>query len=146
MFKINFSKIIDLAYLFDPDPSFSSQVVLRLLIVFSLMFLLGMFTPFFLPKTPPWLKLSAKIFRPLLTFSLIGFCLLFFHWQTIPYFSSRILLLILLMVILIWAVYLLKYLNQGFKKELVEYQRKLQKVKYFYKTKKELQRWLRKKQ
>jgi hypothetical protein len=138
--KLFFSNFINPDYLFEKTPPFPFQFLLPLLIFFGLMFLVGLVAPWVLKKrfrkSPPFEKLAGKIQTPLITFSLLGFSLLFFRWQAIPYLSARVLLLILISVFLFWLISFSFYLKRGFQKELFQYQEELRKLKYLPSKKK----------
>jgi hypothetical protein len=138
--KLFFSKFVDPDYLFEKTPPFPFQFLLPLLIFFGLMFLGGLIIPWVLrkkhKKSPPFEKLAGKIQIPLITFSLLGFSLLFFRWQAIPYLSARVLLLILGLILLIWLIFLNLYLKKNFKKEYLLWQDELRKMKYLKSSKK----------
>lgn len=131
---LDFAKLIDPAWLFEKTPPFPFKFLLPLLVFFGLMFLAGILVPLWLSKkhqkTPPYQKLASKLQTPLIIFALIGFLLLFFRWQAIPYLAVRILLIVLLLVIIYWLVFLLLFLKSGFQKELIEHQEQLRKLKY----------------
>lgn len=131
---LDFEKLIDPAWLFEKTPSFPFKFLLPLLIFFGLMFLAGILVPLWISKknkkTPPYQKLASKLQTPLIIFALIGFLILFFRWQAIPYLSTRILIIILLLSIIFWLTSFLQYIKRGFQKELGLWQEELRKMKY----------------
>ncbi|MCX6806718.1 MAG: hypothetical protein NT135_01190 [Candidatus Berkelbacteria bacterium] len=127
----NFNQILS------PNPSFSFGFLLPFIIFFGLMLLLGVIIPILIKKrfkkSPPYRKLGEKIQSPILTFSIIGFILIFFGWQAIPYLSSRILLILLQLAFVCWLIYFLVYLLKIFPKEIANWHEELHKMKYLKK-------------
>ena len=132
---IDLKNFITPYYLFNPNPSSNFKFLLPLLIFFALMLVVAIIFPIWFrkrkKKSPPRINMVGKIQTPLLTFSLIGVLLLFFRWQALPYLSTRILLLTLLISFLVWLFLFLIYLKVGFQKEIKNWHMEREKLKYF---------------
>lgn len=104
---IDFSKFVDLAYLLDPNPPYQFAGFWLLLALFGVALLAAIVLPFY-----PWQSwqesLKQRLSTPLYVSSLGGFLLLFARNQSIPYLSSRFLLLALILASLAWIGYSLR--------------------------------------
>lgn len=133
--NFNIHKFFDYNYLFSQNPSENFAFLLPLAVIFALMLLVGLIVPFWLKrkfkKNPPYHKLQGKIRVSLISFSIIGFLLLFFRNQSVPFLSSRILLFVFFLCFLYWIIALIIYLKKDFQKDIVEYQEQMRKMRYF---------------
>lgn len=144
--KLFFSNFFTREYLLDPAPSYPFKYFLPLVAFFGLMFLLGIILPIWFNRRfkglLPYQVLSSKIQIGLLSFFIIGFLLLFFRFEEIPWLSSRLLLYLLLLSFLIWLIFILKYFRKQFREDLQKYQEKIRQLKYLTLPKKEIKKWL----
>jgi len=130
----------NLDYLVDKQPTFFWQEALPFLILFVLMLLTAIIVPLILRRRfkgiVPYQQLSSRLFSPLFLFGWIGLGLLFFHWQTLPYLSARILLVILLCAFLTWLINFFIYLIKSFPQEVSTWQETLRKQRYLKRVRK----------
>ncbi|MBI2263121.1 hypothetical protein HYU72_00515 [Candidatus Berkelbacteria bacterium] len=126
---MDFKKLFNFDYLFNPYPSADFFFAKPLLVFFSIILVLALATYFTLKK-PPYQKLKKGLFRLFLSCSLTGFVLLFFRNQAIPYFSMRVWLILFFIIYDIWALFILFYLARKLPFEIRQYQKQLEKEKY----------------
>lgn len=130
----DFHKFFNLRYLINPNPGSDFQFFLPMIIIFALMFALGVIIPFFWKKKAKkitiYRDLQGKWRVSLIAFSLIGIFLLAFRRQDIPYLSARILLFVLFISIIYWLVNFLVYLRKDFSRGLNDWQEQENKMKY----------------
>lgn len=135
-------------YLFNPKPPFPFKYQWVIIGIFCLTIIFGIFIPILIKMksqdSPPYKALSSKISN-LIWFGFIGLLLLFFRWQSIPYLSARLLFFILLIALFFWLIFLVRYITKDFKKQLKDYQEKIQKLKYLKLPEKEMKKWLNQK-
>ena len=136
----NIGRLTDLNFLFVETPSYNFRFYLPLLIFFALILLAGLLITWWLKrkyrKILPYQKLKNKISTFAIAYSIIGYLLLFFSWQQIPYLASRIWLLLMLLYFLYWWVMMVIYLKTGFQKELILLYEQSRKEKYLKGTRK----------
>jgi len=130
----------NLGYLVDKQPTFFWQEALPFLILFVLMLLTAIIVPLILRRRfkgiVPYQQLSSRLSSPLFLFGWIGLGLLFFRWQTLPYLSARILLVILLCAFLTWLINFFIYLIKSFPQEVSTWQETLRKQRYLKRVRK----------
>lgn len=119
--QINFSKFLDKSYVFETKPD-SSGLYKYLLIVF-VAFIIGAIVLIIKQRKMEKIyhKLYAKIISLFMFTSIAGFAYMFFRWQEIPYISSRITLIALLLTFIIWLALILLYKYLTLPKEIKEY-------------------------
>lgn len=134
-----FKQIADPNYLFNPTPFPNPKVILILVSVFSLMLILGIVSWFLFHKISqqifPYKKMRNKLTSLFLTCGIIGLLLTFFYWQSIPYLSTQILILILIFVFVLWSLIILLYIQRQFSWELVKCEREERYKKYLPRAK-----------
>ncbi len=117
----DFSKLLDIKFLTDPNPTgFDSKNLF--LAVFGLIILLAVLiwlAAHFLIKKSRLVRrfLKTKVFYLLLTLGIVGLILTAFRVVGATFLSMRLLFLIFLLAILAWAIYLIFYLIVSFPKE-----------------------------
>lgn len=122
------------SYLFDKVPTGEENLFIGLLVFFIILIIVSIISYIVLSrksrKTPPYKAIKNHIYNCGLTIGTIGLILLFFRWQSIPYLSSRILILILLLAFLVWLVYIIIYIKIHLKHNLKAYQTELKYQSY----------------
>ena len=106
--QINFHKLLDTKYLSETFPK-QTGLYQYLYIVFGLMIAGAVVFYFLKRKSNNKLtkNLYSQIFTWLLTIGLIGPLLLFFRYQQIAYLGSRIMLILLILVFVVWGIFIL---------------------------------------
>jgi len=108
-----------LKYFFDPHHLFSvrpgamqARAVLILLVIFAGLIVAGIIIKTVGKKTPDILKVKGleRVFHLTLTIGLLGLIYLFFAWQGIPLLAARFWLLIIIITMVVWLIFILKYL------------------------------------
>lgn len=105
MVFFNFQKFFNWSRLIDPVPTESWQFLnlgLGIGIGLIVLAIIRMFWPGFK-------ELKSRTVSILLTIGFTSLLLVFFRWQTIPYFSARILWLALLIIAIIWSGFILYF-------------------------------------
>jgi len=119
-------EFITSSQLFWANPDYNSNLTLILSLVSVLMIITGIIVWFGLKnkseKIPPYGELRNKIMSLLATTGIIGLLLGLFSWQEIPYLSSRLLVLILAFIFVIWFIFILIYIKRDLSRELKEFQ------------------------
>jgi len=130
----------NLGYLVDKQPAFFWQEALPFLILFVLMLLTAIIVPLILRRrfkgVVPYQRLSSRLSSPLFLFGWIGLGLLFFRWQSLPYLSARILLVILICAFLTWLINFFIYLMKSFPQEVSAWQETLRRQRYLKRVRK----------
>ena len=113
LFKnINPKKLFEPSYIFEKTPSANSDY-LYLAIVFGLFIVLAIVFWFIYGKKkknlPVLSSLQGRFFNIFFYTGISGLVLIFFRFQQIPYLGSRLFLLILILVFIIWSIYLLYF-------------------------------------
>lgn len=133
------TKFINSLSLFDPFVKSNTKFIITMLIIFVVMVLVAIFFWMILgkiaKKTTPFKILQNKLTSLFATCGGIGLILVFLEWQTIPYLSTRILLLILFISFLIWFLIILLYIQRNFFVELDNFERQERYKKYLPQTK-----------
>jgi len=127
------SNFFTLSYWFSPQPGpLMNSAAQFLLIVFGLC-LIGAIIFYSIARIkkddPVIFKLYSKIKNLFTTLAVVGFIILFFFWQQVPYLSSRFWVVIWLLILLIWAGFIGRF---GFfeapkRKEEIKKKRKFEK-------------------
>ena len=133
------TKLANLSYLIDQRPAPDSTLVLVLAILFALAIIgsgLLWFSLFRRERQYPILaRVRERTVRFLFASGFVGLILVFFRWQGIPYFASRIWLLLWIVVTIVWLVRLLMYLLKKFPKERKIENNRMLKERYLPKSK-----------
>lgn len=121
--------------------SYNPKLTLSLLII-SIVFILLAIIIWCLSKKiskkiPPYKKLSDKFVSLFTTFGVIGIFLAFFSWQEIPYFSSRILILLSILFFILWLLVILIYIQRRFSWELEKFKQDERFKKYLPRPKRQ---------
>ena len=132
--SIFFSQFIKSEYWFYSSPPFN-QGELLFYGIFFLIILLGaiLLKRKYHQKSqefPPYNFFSQKFYSYFLTCTIIGFVLLFFRWQGIPYISSRILLGVDLLIIIITLILFIYYQFKSLPNQISKYQEQQEYQKY----------------
>ncbi|OGD67017.1 hypothetical protein A3F08_03665 [Candidatus Berkelbacteria bacterium RIFCSPHIGHO2_12_FULL_36_9] len=132
-------QIADSYSLLTATSPYNSRLLLVLTIIFSVFLIAGILTWMTMKSVasqkPPFQELRARLTTFLATIGGIGLVLTFFEWQTIPYLSSRLLILILIVIFLFWSYNFLRYIQRGFSWELAESERQERYKKYLPRSK-----------
>lgn len=131
---MNFKEIIQKSEIFIPRPTYDKTEIIFYLILLSLFLVITILLKKSFDKKSkiinPYSFFSQKYFANLITCIIIGFVLLFFRWQAIPYFATPILiyidLLITIIILLAIVVYIKRYLPQ----EINNFNQKNNYIKY----------------
>ena len=131
----DFSKLSDIHYLIEANPSAQFASRKFLLIIFGLIILLAVLlwlTSQYLIKKSKVIRrfLMTKVFYLLLTTGIVGIVLIFFRVVGASYLSIRLIFLIFLAAMLAWAVYLIFYLVVSLPKEYQEESDQRRREKY----------------
>lgn len=108
--QIKIEKLFQVKYIFESTPS-ANGLYVYLLIVFAIFILLAVVLTIFYKK-PRYLiykRLKNYLFNFFLTCGLIGLGLMFFRFQQIPYFGSRLMFLLLFLTFIIWGGWILYF-------------------------------------
>ena len=101
------------SYLFNKMPSNDGNSLLYLTVFFAAVIIIGILWSMALnkksQKIPAYKTLKEKIFNNFLSIGITGLVFVFFRWQTIPYFSAPILMILLLLVSLVIFVYIIVF-------------------------------------
>lgn len=131
----DFSKLSDIKYLIETNPS--PQLASRnfFLIVFGLIILLAVilwFASQYLIKSSSTIRrfLETKVFYLLLTTGIGGIAFILFRIVGASYLSMRLIFLIFLVAMLAWAIYLIFYLIVSLPKECREESDQKRREKY----------------
>lgn len=137
---LDITKLTHLSYLMQARPTDKSTLVQVIAILFAtslvaspIIWLVGSRAG---RANPPIGAVGSRLSRSMFTIGLVGLILIFFRWQGIPYFASRVWLLGWLVIGFWWLVRFVVYLLKKFPRErrLFEeerrYQRYLPKKKY----------------
>ena len=140
MFFLDFNKIFQPKWLFEPVPPADFFLFWPLVIVFGsfLILALGIWIFFtFVKKELPYQQIKFLLLNLLISCGIFGLILLGIRNQNIPYLSMRFLLILLFVIFLIWLGIIIIILLTRFKKELRQYRRKQQIEKYLPRKKNE---------
>ena len=125
--NINFfdlKKLFDTGYIFESAPS-AEGLYKYLAILFGL-FIIFAFALIIKSKKQNEVlkKLYSKAINLLLLGGFFGLILVFFRWQGIPYLSSRLLLLVLFLIFLLWLLRIMWYKFKILPKEIEQYNKR----------------------
>jgi small-conductance mechanosensitive channel len=125
--------------LFKATPDYNANIVIGLLIISIILILKGIIIWLLMKKIsqkiPPYNELRNKLTSLLVTVGIIGLFLTLFAWQSIPYFSMRFLILLLVFILIIWIISILIYIKREFSRELDKFKRTERYKKYLPKQK-----------
>ncbi len=116
---------------------FKLDSILLIIFLIFLISAIGLFILFLLKRyqNPVFARFIRKIYWCLFTIIGIGFVILFFRFEGIPYLSSIHLLITLLLGFLVWASFIVKYRIKGYSKDLEDFKKFVVKEKYLPKPK-----------
>jgi len=127
-------------YPFNWFPTYENRFLLGELIFFGLLLIL-----FFalkikeeknIKKSPARKELFDQIFSLLSTCVTLGFVLIFLQWQSIPYLSASLFIIILSIIMIIWSSIIFAYFNKVFKNNITSEENRLKFEKYLPRAKK----------
>lgn len=122
--QINFQKFLDKDYIFEPSPP-PTGLYQYLAVIFGLFLIAGVIIAAQTRrKEEIYKKLFVRIVSLFLFTGTSGLILVFFRYEGIPYLGSRLLLLVLLAVFIIWALLVVRYKFLILPKEIRQYQKK----------------------
>lgn len=131
--QIDINKLFNTSYIFEITPVPNSSY-LYLTIIFGLMILFGIVAYLRYQKIkkqiPIWSKMQGKVFSLLFYTGLSGLALIFFRWQQIAYLGSRLFMLLLFLVFIIWGIFVIYYRMRILPKELLKFEQKKRFEKY----------------
>jgi uncharacterized protein YacL len=136
---MDFSKLFDLNYLFDPRPGSAFYFMIAMIVVFLGLIMTSFYLEKWISKHP--LKKALKQVLPhtakhLRGLGILGFVLLFFRYENLPYLSMRALLIALLISIMAYIGYSVHQFRSKLP-AIIEQQKKAKKKKtYLPKSKK----------
>ena len=130
----NFSKLLNWQYLSNPYPptELAHKITFLIIAGSSILVTILMWLIFsrIEKKFQIYENIKFRLFYFFLFFGIISVILIFFRIEGVPFFSSRLFVLIFLFGFLIWLILILFYLWQKFPKELAKYQDKIRKERY----------------
>jgi uncharacterized membrane protein YdcZ (DUF606 family) len=136
----DFSRLKDWQYLSDPYPPTEIAHKNLFLIVAGASILVGFLVWLIIDqlqkKYEIYENIKFRLFYFWLFFGIISSILIFFRLAGVPYFGSRLLVLLFLLSFLIWFILILIYIWRKFPIELAEFKDKLRKERYLPKPKK----------
>ena len=89
-------------YLLNPTPTYQSKLYIPLLITFGLLLILAILTRFLKEE---YKVIFNKYYYAFLTVSICGFIYLFARYEGLAWLGSRLTLLLIVSVLLLWVVY-----------------------------------------
>jgi hypothetical protein len=128
-----------LAYFFKPSHFFSlrpeplhSRAIIILVIIFGLVILISVVSKLITIKTKDALKAKGykKLYHLCLTMGIIGLVYLFFAWQGAALLAARFWLAIWALTLIIWLIFIWKYLIKEVPNKRKEIDQKRQFQKY----------------
>ena len=128
-----------LNYFFNPQHLFNlrpqamePRAIIILAICFALVIIAGILAQIMSKKIKDGLKVKAyrRIYHAGLVMGIIGFGYLFFAWQGVTLLSARFIILIWLAALIIWLIYIIKYLIKDVPKTRSEIEEKRKFEKY----------------
>jgi uncharacterized membrane protein len=131
----DFSKLSDINYLIETNPSAQFAFRNLFLIVFGLIILISVIlwlaSQYLIKKSKTVRRfLETKVFYLLLTTGIVGIALTLFRIVGASYLSMRLIFLIFLLAMLAWAIYLIFYLIVSLPKEYREESDQKRREKY----------------
>jgi len=110
----------------------TNSAVITLAVVFGLLIILSLAAWLYINKTKDGLKLKGlrRLFHLFLSMGISGFIYLFFAWQGVAILASRFWLLIWAIVLVIWLLFIVKYLFKEVPKLRSEIEEKRKFAKY----------------
>lgn len=138
MFTLDTHKLIDPTYLFAKQPEPNSELSFVFSILFALAIVASGLVWFILirrEKNAPYLRpLRSRLVRWLFTTGLVGLFLMLTRSAGIPYFGTRFVLLLWLIVVAVWFATIFIYLLKKFPIERSLYQAHQLRERYLPKT------------
>jgi len=127
-------KLIDPSYLLDPNPPYQFAGFWPLFLLFGVALLVAMLLPLY--PWRPWQEgFKQKLTVPLWLFSLGGLLLTFARNQTIPYLSSRLLLILFILASLSWIGYSFTVARKSVVSARIAHEQSAKREKYLPKKK-----------
>lgn len=119
--SIDWSKLINPAYLLEKQPGPAADAVFGAAIFFALFLIASGFVWLSFVRRertePIYKSVRERTVRWLFTTGFVGLILVFFRWQSIPYFGTRIWLVLWLIAAAVWFLFVMNYLLKKFPKE-----------------------------
>ena len=127
MMQIDFTKLVQKSYLFEPNLPASIEAGLYLMIFFGACIVLAiLLATLYRPHNYLNKNFKNRMGKMLCTCGLLGFVLLFFRWQTLSFLNLRIWLVGLLAFFVLWLGYNLFYYFIALPKQLSVYKRQVE--------------------
>jgi len=128
------SKIFDFYFWFDKFPdAFNKTALIVFLAVFGLLFLFAVYC-FWHQSAKSLTGVQRKLYNKLgnwsICFSVLGLALVFFKYEMIPYFGMRLWLPLWVVICLVWAGFIVKYIKFEAPAALAESERRKALQKY----------------
>jgi hypothetical protein len=96
---MTFADFFSKKFLFDPAPTYESNLYIPLLIVLGLMIVFALLTKIVKDRAR---VVADKYFLPFLTSGILGFVYLFARYESLPYLGSRLFLVLIFTTFIIW--------------------------------------------
>lgn len=100
-------------FILDRSPQVDDKIIIGMAIFFGILFLIGLAIIFFMStkakKMAPIAELRSRLSTNFISFGVLGLFFVFFIWQQIPYLSTPILTLALILVFLVNLGYNIVY-------------------------------------
>ena len=128
-----------LKYFFNPrhilslaPPAMSDRAIAILVAAFTILTIAGIVSKISSQKIHDGLMIKAyrKLSNAFITIGVLGYIYVFFAWQGVRLFSSRLILLILAAVFAVWLWFIIKYLVFDIPKSRSQIQKKKEFEKY----------------
>jgi len=125
--------------LFWATPAYNSNITIALLVMSVVFVIAGILVWMGLKNNakniPPFQELRNKMTSLFVSVGIIGLMLSFFGWQSIPFLSSRLLVIILAIIFIIWLISILIYISRNFSQELKKFKQDERYKKYLPRAK-----------
>jgi hypothetical protein len=117
--QIDLGKLFNPGYVFESTPN-STGLYQYLAILFGLEIIGAILITIFNRKKSATKRVKSSFFSLFLSMGIIGLSLIFFRWQMIPYLGSRLVLVLLFIVFIIWSVFIFWYWLMILPKEMAK--------------------------
>jgi hypothetical protein len=129
---MDFTTIFSKNFLFGSNPSSTNKLTIPLLVIFGVVIVLSIVISLQKAETK---KIIGSFFIPLMSTGVLGLIYLFSQYESLPYFSTRFFLMLIIAMFIIWdsvlivktAIFVPKHINH--KKTEDRYQKYLPKAK-----------------
>ena len=135
---VDFRKFTDKEWLFNPVPPAQFYFFWLLFAFFASLIILAILFYFyftFIKKQSLYQKIKNRFLNLFLICGIVGIILLGFRNQNIPYFSSNLLMLLIILIFIVWLLVNLLFLFISFRKEIKDFKRKKEIERYLPKKK-----------